>query len=48
MQLLNIIPSDKIKKLPTQIQYRFNTNNEIWLKLTDFLPELSTQIEHKI
>ena len=45
MQLLNIIPSDKIKKLPTQIQHKFNTNNKIWPKLTDFF---TRQIEHKI
>jgi hypothetical protein len=31
----------------TQTQHKFNKFNEIWPKLTNFLPELSTQIEHK-
>jgi len=37
-------PSDKIKNY----EHKFNTNNEIWPELTKFLPELSTQIEHKL
>jgi hypothetical protein len=38
----------KINTNSTQIQHKFNTNNEIWPKLTNFLPKLSTQVEHKL